>query len=34
VAHDLLHLRQLTGLVWVHQRDLIAPFETDYAGEW
>jgi hypothetical protein len=34
VAHDLLHLRQLVELQWAHVQRLVAPFATEYAGDW
>lgn len=34
VAHDLLHLRQLTQRQWQRVGGLAAPFLTDYAGSW
>ena len=34
VAHDLLHLRQLVELQRAYALELLAPYETDYAGPW
>lgn len=34
LAHDLLHIRQLTRLHWEHHRRHSAPFEVAYAGSW
>jgi hypothetical protein len=33
-AHDLLHLRQLVELKWLHTQTMGAPFSTRYAGDW
>lgn len=33
-AHDLLHLRQLTRLRFLHTQRAIGDYETRYAGEW
>jgi hypothetical protein len=34
LAHDLLHIRQLTGLHWQHYSQLMEPYKTAYAGDW
>jgi hypothetical protein len=34
VAHDLLHLRQATGVLHARAGAEAAPFATDYAGRW
>ena len=34
VAHDLLHIRQLVELHWVSTAKNVAPYSTNYAGEW
>jgi len=34
LAHDFLHLRQLTGLHWEYVSLLAKPYSTDYAGMW
>ena len=34
VAHDLLHMRQLVELHWAWMSRQVAPYETDYAGDW
>lgn len=34
VAHDLLHLRQLTELRFAWTQYQAAPYSADYAGEW
>lgn len=34
VAHDLLHIRQLTELHFLYQRKLAQPYSVDYAGDW
>ena len=34
VAHDLLHIRQLTELHFQYQRNLAQPYTVDYAGDW
>jgi hypothetical protein len=34
LAHDFLHIRQLTGLHWQFHRHLMEPFEVSYAGNW
>lgn len=34
VAHDLLHLRQLVELHWAWTQRAVAPYVTQYAGEW
>ncbi len=34
VAHDLLHMRQLVELHWAYTARRVAPYKTDYAGEW
>ncbi len=34
VAHDLLHLRQLTELHYAWTAAQVEPFAVDYAGEW
>ncbi|MCU0491827.1 MAG: DinB family protein [Chloroflexaceae bacterium] len=34
VAHDLLHLRQLSELHWRYLAQGVAPFGVGYAGEW
>ena len=34
VAHDVLHLRQLTELKWGYQMQQFAPYDPAYAGDW
>lgn len=34
LAHDLLHIRQLTRLHWQYLNFVSMPFKTDYAGPW
>ena len=34
LAHDFLHLRQLTELHWQYVSRLAKPYSTDYAGAW
>lgn len=34
LAHDFLHIRQLTRLHWQYLTDIATPFQTDYAGPW
>jgi hypothetical protein len=34
LAHDFLHIRQLTRLQWQYLTAMAIPFETDYAGPW
>jgi hypothetical protein len=34
VAHDLLHLRQLSRLLYERLREVVHPFKVDYAGSW
>lgn len=34
LAHDFLHIRQLTRLHWQYLRANANPFQTDYAGPW
>jgi uncharacterized damage-inducible protein DinB len=34
LAHDFLHLRQLTRLHWQYLTALAAPYQTAYAGPW
>jgi hypothetical protein len=34
VAHDLLHLRQLTELRYLYLQQQAQPYSVDYAGEW
>ena len=34
VAHDVLHLRQLTELKWGYQMRQFAPYDPGYAGDW
>ena len=34
VSHDLLHLRQLVELHWAWTQRTVAPYKSDYAGEW
>ena len=34
LAHDLLHVRQMTRLQWEYTAAVSAPHSTDYAGEW
>jgi len=34
LAHDFLHIRQLTRLNWQHAALVAAPFQTAYAGPW
>ncbi len=34
VAHDVLHMRQLTELKWGYQMQQFAPYNPDYAGDW
>lgn len=34
LAHDFLHLRQLSRLHWEYTTALVAPFSTAYGGEW
>jgi hypothetical protein len=34
LAHDLLHIRQLTVLHWEYLSRLAKPYSTDYAGTW
>ncbi len=34
VAHDVLHMRQLTERKWGYQMRQFAPYNPDYAGDW
>jgi hypothetical protein len=34
LAHDLLHIRQITRLNWEYLTLISAPFKTAYAGKW
>jgi hypothetical protein len=34
IAHDSLHIRQLTRLHFLYRADQCAPYRTRYAGEW
>lgn len=34
LAHDFLHIRQLTRLHWQYVSVIAAPYETTYAGPW
>jgi len=34
VAHDLLHIRQLTELNFAYHREQINSYRVDYAGTW
>jgi hypothetical protein len=34
LAHDYLHIRQLTRLQWQYLTVKVSPFLTDYAGPW
>ena len=34
LAHDFLHVRQLTRLQWQYLTTVASPFQTDYAGPW
>jgi hypothetical protein len=34
IAHDLLHLRQLTELHYLWTRQQLAPYSVAYAGDW
>jgi hypothetical protein len=34
LAHDFLHIRQLTRLHWQYLTANAVPFQTDYAGPW
>lgn len=34
VAHDLLHIRQITRLHWEYLNQQFQPFSSDYAGNW
>ncbi len=34
LAHDFLHVRQLTRLQWQYLTAIASPFQTDYAGPW
>ena len=34
VSHDLLHLRQLVELHWAWTQRAVAPYASDYAGQW
>ena len=34
VAHDVLHMRQLTELKWGYQMKQFAPYDPGYAGDW
>jgi hypothetical protein len=34
LAHDLLHIRQLTRLHWQYLTATASPFQTTYAGPW
>ena len=34
LAHDFLHIRQLSRLHWEYLNSLCTPFKTAYAGEW
>ena len=34
VAHDLLHIRQLTRLHWQYIQHSARPYSVEYAGEW
>jgi hypothetical protein len=33
-AHDLLHLRQIESILFLHLRVSVTPDRTDYAGQW
>lgn len=34
LAHDFLHIRQLTRLHWQYVNRMAAPYQTTYAGPW
>ena len=34
LAHDFLHLRQLTELHWAYHAQAVAPARIEYAGDW
>ncbi len=34
VAHDVLHMRQLTELKWGYQMHQFSPYDPEYAGDW
>jgi hypothetical protein len=34
VAHDVLHIRQLTELKWGYQMQQFSPYDPGYAGDW
>jgi hypothetical protein len=34
LAHDFLHIRQLTRLHWQYLNHIASPYRTVYAGEW
>jgi hypothetical protein len=34
LAHDFLHIRQITRLHYEYVQLVAAPFQTDYAGDW
>lgn len=34
LAHDFLHIRQMTRLHWQYLNSICTPFKTAYAGEW
>jgi hypothetical protein len=34
VAHDLLHVRQLVELHWAYTRQVVQPYQVNYAGDW
>lgn len=34
LAHDFLHIRQLTRLHWQYLTAIAIPFQTEYAGPW
>lgn len=34
VAHDLLHMRQLVEPHWAYPQRRVAPYSTEYAGDW
>lgn len=34
LAHDFLHIRQMTRLHWQYLNSICTPFKTAYAGQW
>lgn len=34
VAHDFLHMRQLSELHYLYHADSVQPWQVDYAGDW